>query len=44
MTDGLSRETLAAQALGEIDQASGALSPAIHPSTIYERSPDGSYR
>ena len=44
MTDGLARETLAAQALGEIDQASGALSPAIHPSTIYERSPDGSYR
>src|SRR2546427_3386541 len=44
MIDGLSRETLAAQALGEIDQASGALSPAIHPSTIYERSPDGTYR
>src|SRR5437867_8102139 len=44
MTDGLSRETLAAQALGEVDQASGALSPAIHPSTIYERSPDGTYR
>jgi cystathionine gamma-synthase len=44
MKDGLSRETLAAQALGGIDQASGALSPAIHPSTIYERSPDGSYR
>src|SRR5439155_17997392 len=44
MTDGLSRETLAAQALGETDQASGALSPAIHPSTIYERSPDGSYK
>ena len=44
MTDGLSRETLAAQALGEIDQVSGALSPAINPSTIYERSPDGSYR
>src|SRR5437867_6825846 len=44
MTDELSRETLAAQALGETDQASGALSPAIHPSTIYERSPDGSYK
>ena len=44
MTDGPSRETLAAQALGEVDQASGALSPAIHPSTIYERSPDGTYR
>src|SRR5881409_893755 len=44
MTDELSRETLAAQALGEIDQASGALSPPIHPSTIYERSPDGSYK
>src|SRR5438552_4598070 len=44
MTDRLTRETLAAQALGEIDPASGALSPAIHPSTIYERSPDGTYK
>lgn len=44
MTDGLSRETLAAQAMGEIDPASGAISPAIHPSTIYERNPDGSYK
>jgi cystathionine gamma-synthase len=44
MTDGLARETLAVQALGEIDPATGAISPAIHPSTIYERSPDGSYK
>jgi cystathionine gamma-synthase len=39
----LSPETLAAQALGEIDEGSGAVSPPIHPSTIYERSPDGTY-
>jgi len=44
MNHELSPETLAAQALGEVDPVSGALSPAIHPSTIYERSPDGSYR
>ena len=44
MTDRLTRETFAAQALGEVDPASGALSPAIHPSTIYERSPDGTYK
>jgi cystathionine gamma-synthase len=44
MNHGLSRETLAAQAMGDIDAASGALVPAIHPSTTYERSPDGTYR
>lgn len=44
MIEGLSRETLAAQALGEVDPTSGAISPAIHPSTIYERSPDGTYK
>jgi cystathionine gamma-synthase len=44
MLEGFSRETLAAQALGEIDHASGALSPPIHPSTIYERNPDGTDR
>src|SRR3989454_5538417 len=44
MNHELSPETLAAQALGEVDPASGALSPAIHPSTIYERNPDGSYK
>ena len=42
MTNGLSPETLAAQALGTIDPASGAVSPPIHPSTIYEQNADGS--
>ena len=41
MMDGLSPETLAAQALGESDAASGALVPPIHPSTVYEANPDG---
>jgi cystathionine gamma-synthase len=41
MTRPLSPETLAAQALGEIDGASGALVPPIHPSTIYEQHPHG---
>lgn len=41
MTEELSRETLAAQALGETDEASAALVPPIHPSTIYEAHPDG---
>jgi cystathionine gamma-synthase len=36
-------ETLAAQALGETDPASGGLVPAITPATTYERQPDGSY-
>jgi cystathionine gamma-synthase len=40
----LSPETLAAQALGEVDAASGALAPPIHPSTIYEQNPDGTSR
>jgi cystathionine gamma-synthase len=40
----LSPETLAAQALGEVDPSSGGLTPAINPSTTYERQPDGSYR
>jgi cystathionine gamma-synthase len=44
MNHELSPETLAAQALGEVDPVSGALSPPIHPSTIYERSPDGTYK
>jgi cystathionine gamma-synthase len=44
MNRGLSPETLAAQAMGDIDPVTGALAPAIHPSTTYERSPDGSYR
>ena len=39
----LSPETLAAQALGHADPATGALTPAISPSTTYERELDGSY-
>jgi cystathionine gamma-synthase len=39
-----SAETLAAQALGEVDAASGGITPAIQPSTSYERNADGSYR
>ncbi len=37
-------ETLAAQALGLIDEASGAIIPSIHPSTTYLRDPDNGYR
>lgn len=40
----LSPETLAAQALGAVDPASGALVPPIHLSTTYERGPDGAYQ
>ena len=40
----VSRETLAAQALGEADPASGGLAPVISPATNYERQLDGSYR
>jgi cystathionine gamma-synthase len=39
----LSPETLAAQALGDVDPLSGGLTPAINPSTTYEQLPDGSY-
>jgi cystathionine gamma-synthase len=39
----LSPETLVAQALGEIDPASGALTPPISLSTNYEQAEDGSY-
>ena len=39
-----SAESLAAQALGDVDAASGAITPSIHPSTSYERNPDGTYR
>src|SRR5262245_55220314 len=44
MTEQWSAETLAAQALGEVDPTSGAITPAIYPSTSYERNPDGTYR
>jgi cystathionine gamma-synthase len=36
-------ETLAAQALGRIDAATGALIPPLHPSTTYQRDADNSY-
>jgi cystathionine gamma-synthase len=39
----LSPQTLAAQGLGETDQATGALVPVISLSTNYEQQPDGSY-
>jgi cystathionine gamma-synthase len=39
----LSPETLVAQALGEVDPVSGALTPPINLSTNYEQAPDGSY-
>src|SRR5437660_10337905 len=40
----VSPETLAAQALGEVEPVSGGLSPVINPSTNYEQQSDGSYR
>ena len=39
----LSRETLVAQALGNVDPSSGGLAPVINLSTNYEQRPDGSY-
>jgi cystathionine gamma-synthase len=36
--------TLAAQALGWIDQSTGAVVPPLHLSTTYERDPDNQYR
>ena len=39
----LSPETLAAQALGQVDPVSGGLTPVLNPSTNYEQQPDGSY-
>jgi len=39
----MSPETLAAQALGEIDPVTGALAPVINLATNYEQRPDGSY-
>ena len=40
----VSRETLAAQAMGEVDPLSGGVAPVISPATNYEQQPDGSYR
>jgi cystathionine gamma-synthase len=39
----LAPETLAAQALGEVDAMSGGLTPSINPSTNYEMQADGTY-
>ena len=39
----LSRRSLAAQALGWLDEPSRGLVPAIHTSTNYKRGADGSY-
>jgi cystathionine gamma-synthase len=36
-------ETLAAQALGRVDQATGSIIPPLYPSTTYERGTDLSY-
>jgi cystathionine gamma-synthase len=36
-------ETVAVHAGRSIDPATGAVTPAIHPSTTFERDPDGSY-
>jgi len=38
-----SPETLAAQALGRVDEATGALVPPLHASTTFERDADGGY-
>jgi cystathionine gamma-synthase len=37
-------ETLAVHAGHAVDPSTGAVAPAIHPSTTFEREPDGSYR
>lgn len=39
----LAPETVAAQALGRIDEVTRALVPPVHLSTTYERDPDGGY-
>src|SRR2546425_7445279 len=36
-------ETLAVHAGRRVDPTTGAVTPAIHPSTTFEREPDGSY-
>ena len=38
-----SPETLAAQALGHIDETTGAIIPPIYPSTTFERDSDLGY-
>ena len=41
--DALHPETVAAQALGMIDDGTGAVVPPIHPATTFERDPDNQY-
>ncbi len=36
-------ETIAVHAGARVDPATGAVTPAIHPSTTFERAPDGAY-
>lgn len=42
-SQGLRPETLAAHALGRVDEATGAIIPPLHPSTTYERDGDLGY-
>jgi cystathionine gamma-synthase len=44
MSGGFSRRTLAAQALGRIDEATRALVPPVHLSSTFIRDPDNLYR
>jgi cystathionine gamma-synthase len=37
-------ETLTAQAMGDVDPVTKAITPALHPSTTYLRDPDNQYR
>jgi cystathionine gamma-synthase len=39
----LKPETLAAQAMGHVDETTGAVTPPIHLATTYERAPHNSY-
>ncbi len=41
--NGLKPETLSAQALGHVDETTGAVTPPIHLSTTFERDADNSY-
>lgn len=41
--DGLHPDTLAVHEGRSVDPVTGAVTPAIHPSTTFERDPDGSY-
>ena len=44
MHEPLAPETLAAQAMGDIDPATQALVPPLYAATTYERNPDGTYK